>query len=94
MTGAGAPSYTSGVHMWNGTTASLKPTPTSSITMPMVTTTSPPPRPAISLPTPPADIVPDSAYTSAMPKMRNAEVAPASTRYFTAASTASSRCTA
>ncbi len=28
VTGAGAPSYTSGVHMWKGTTPSLKPTPT------------------------------------------------------------------
>jgi hypothetical protein len=28
VTGVGAPSYTSGVHMWNGTAAILKPNPT------------------------------------------------------------------
>ena len=27
VTGVGAPSYTSGAHMWNGTAAILKPTP-------------------------------------------------------------------
>src|SRR5450759_3332559 len=30
--GVGAPSYTSGVHMWNGTAAILKPKPTSTRT--------------------------------------------------------------
>ena len=29
VTGVGAPWYTSGVHMWNGTAATLKPRPTS-----------------------------------------------------------------
>ena len=28
VTGVGAPWYTSGVHMWNGTAATLKPSPT------------------------------------------------------------------
>ncbi len=34
VTGVGAPWYTSGVHMWNGTAATLKPSPTSSSAMP------------------------------------------------------------
>ena len=34
VTGLGAPSYTSGVHMWNGTAATLNARPTSSNTMP------------------------------------------------------------
>ena len=29
VTGVGAPWYTSGVHMWNGAAATLKPSPTS-----------------------------------------------------------------
>ena len=32
--GVGAPSYTSGAHMWNGTAATLNPKPTSSSAMP------------------------------------------------------------
>src|SRR5215212_10650499 len=38
VTGVGAPSYTSGVHMWNGTADTLNASPTSTNTMP---TTSP-----------------------------------------------------
>ena len=34
VTGVGAPWYTSGVHMWNGTAATLKPSPTSRSTSP------------------------------------------------------------
>ena len=34
VTGVGAPWYTSGVHMWNGTAATLNPRPTSSNTVP------------------------------------------------------------
>ena len=33
--GVGAPSYTSGAHMWNGAAATLKPKPTTSSAMPM-----------------------------------------------------------
>ena len=32
--GVGAPSYTSGAHMWNGAAASLKPNPTTSSATP------------------------------------------------------------
>src|SRR5438067_13778481 len=43
VTGVGEPWYTSGVHMWNGTAATLKPSPTASIasaasSMPELTT--------------------------------------------------------
>ena len=34
VTGLGAPWYTSGVHMWNGTAEILKPSPTMSSAMP------------------------------------------------------------
>ena len=37
VTGEGAPWYTSGVHMWKGTTATLKLKPTSSNPAPIVT---------------------------------------------------------
>jgi hypothetical protein len=40
VTGAGAPWYTSGVHMWNGTTASLNPMPTTNIPKPVNSSTS------------------------------------------------------
>ena len=36
--GVGAPSYTSGVHMWNGTAATLKAKPTSSMPIPISST--------------------------------------------------------
>ena len=36
VTGAGAPSYTSGVHMWNGTAETLKPKPMVKNAIPMV----------------------------------------------------------
>src|SRR5262245_37109585 len=34
VTGVGAPSYTSGAHMWNGTAATLNPNPTTTNTNP------------------------------------------------------------
>jgi hypothetical protein len=36
VTADGAPSYTSGAHMWNGTVATLKPKPMSIIAMPAI----------------------------------------------------------
>src|SRR5690606_39107780 len=39
VTGVGAPSYTSGVHIWNGTAAILKVIPAKIITIPNVTMT-------------------------------------------------------
>src|SRR6516165_2224593 len=38
VTGVGAPWYTSGVHMWNGTAATLKPNPTIKKAMPATST--------------------------------------------------------
>ena len=38
VTAVGAPSYTSGTHMWKGTAPSLKATPTSRNTRPKVST--------------------------------------------------------
>ena len=40
VTGVGAPWYTSGVHMWNGAAATLKPRPTSMNAMPSSSTPS------------------------------------------------------
>ena len=37
VTGVGAPWYTSGVHTWNGTAATLNPSPTSSSATPAST---------------------------------------------------------
>src|ERR1700747_3080725 len=36
VTGVGAPSYTSGVHIWNGTAEILKARPTATRTIPMI----------------------------------------------------------
>ena len=64
--GVGAPSYTSGAHMWNGTAAILKPTPA---TTRMTASTS---RGSVSCPTNAVAItrrlvVPDRPYISDMP---------------------------
>ena len=40
VTGVGAPWYTSGVHMWNGAAATLKPRPTSNSAIPSNSTPS------------------------------------------------------
>ena len=68
VTGVGAPWYTSGVQVWNGTAATLNPRPTSSSAMP-----------ASKVPLsnsvfaerkwemPVSDVVPVAPYTSAMP---------------------------
>src|SRR5207253_5862576 len=66
VTGVGAPSYTSGAHMWNGTAAILKPTPA---TTRMTASTS---RGSRSCPTKIVAIVrrlvvPDKPYISDMP---------------------------
>src|SRR3954465_932054 len=38
VTGVGAPSYTSGVHMWNGAADTLNPKPTNNNTRPTIST--------------------------------------------------------
>ena len=45
VTGVGAPSYTSGVHMWNGTAETLKQSPANRNTSPNVTPDARRPRP-------------------------------------------------
>src|SRR5256885_8864108 len=66
VTGVGAPSYTSGAHMWNGTAAILKPTPATT----RITASARRESPAIA----PNDVaitrrfvVPESPYISDMP---------------------------
>ena len=78
VTGVGAPWYTSGVHMWNGTAATLKPRPTSSSATPASSKPCLPPgfdarycaMPWCTLspePKPASDVVPVAPYVSAMP---------------------------
>jgi hypothetical protein len=68
VTGVGAPWYTSGVHMWNGTAATLNPRPTSSSTIPISSvpgSKSVLARRKTSMPV--SDVDPVAPYTSAMP---------------------------
>jgi len=72
VTGVGAPSYTSGAHMWNGTAAILKPTPA---TTRMTASTR---RGSFSCPAKAVAItlrfvVPESPYISDMPVQEDAE---------------------
>ncbi len=78
--------------MWNGTTASLKPTPVSIRTRPVTYNAfCTPDTAAPNEARLPRLSVPDTAYTSAIPNTRKAEVVAASTRYFSPASTATAR---
>src|SRR6266536_857531 len=85
VTGVGAPSYTSGAHMWNGTAAILNPMPA---TTRMTASTS---RGSFSWPTNSVAIarrfvVPDKAYISDMPYNSTPSENAPSRKYFTAAS--------
>src|SRR6476661_7696915 len=85
--GVGAPWYTSGVQVWNGTAATLKPSPTSSSA-----------NPATKVPVsnsvfcerkreiPVSDVVPVAPYTSAMPYRKIADENAPSTKYLMPAS--------
>src|SRR5512143_1325090 len=87
VTAGGAPSYASGVHMWNGTAATLNANPTNS-------------RPtasscigvgdiacaAIRLPTRSSRVLPVSPYVNAMPYRKNALENAPSRKYLSAAS--------
>src|SRR5262245_54189175 len=66
VTDVGAPSYTSGVHRWNGTAATLNPSPTKSIAAPPSSNGSEAFRCATSASTA-YDVDPVPAYSSAMP---------------------------
>ena len=92
VTGLGAPSYTSGVHMWNGTAAILNASPTSRSTTP-----------AISVPSctstfverkfwiPESEVVPVAPYVSATPYSKIAEEKAPSTKYLMPASSERAR---
>ena len=87
VTGVGAPSYTSGAHMWNGTADTLNPKPTSSRAMPI-------PSMGRVATVPSASwnamvwrlVVPVAPYTRAMPYSRNPEANAPRRKYFRAAS--------
>src|SRR2546421_9689728 len=67
VAGVGAPSYASGVHWWNGTTAALNASPT--VTSASATRVAPFVRPpaASAAATPANVVVPDSPYSQANP---------------------------
>src|SRR5215510_11921852 len=93
VTTAGAPSYASGVHMWNGTAEILNAKPTSS--RPSATTSS-----GLSLidwaatyvPTRSRRVLPVSPYVNAMPYRKNALENAPSRKYLSAASAARGSC--
>ena len=85
VTGVGAPSYTSGAHIWNGTAAILNPMPA---TTRMTARTSRGSRgwPANTVAMTRRFVVPDSPYRSDMPYSRMPSENAPSRKYFTAAS--------
>src|SRR5262245_10559372 len=83
VTGVGAPWYTSGVHMWNGTAATLKPSPTSRSANPARSV------PcskrvfwARNWPIPMSEVVDVAPYVSATPYRKIADEKAPSTKYF------------
>src|SRR6266508_5841045 len=86
--GVGAPSYASGVHWWNGTTAALKPSP--AVTSASATTTSGLPSPAFATAaeTWTRSVEPAIPNSQANPYTRIAELKAPRRKYFSAASLA------
>src|SRR2546421_2310654 len=87
VTGVGAPWYTSGVHMWNGTAATLNPRPTSSSAIATIST------PSCSSVVvarnwamPVRFVVPVAPYASAIPYRNTADENEPSTKYLRPAS--------
>src|SRR6266704_5174107 len=80
VTGVGAPSYTSGAHMWNGTAATLNANPTSSSARPAGSMTPVPPSPTWT-PMSVRFVVPVAPYTNAMPYRRNPDANAPSRKY-------------
>src|SRR4051794_16156932 len=85
--GDGAPSYTSGAHMWNGTVATLNPKPINMSAMPATSSGLDASwktaiRPAMIV----RFVVPVAPYTSAMPYSRNAVENAPSRKYLSAPS--------
>ena len=89
VTGVGAPSYTSGAHMWNGTAATLNPKPTSSNPSPISSIVlCCRPRVATCTPIKVRFVVAVAPYTRAMPYSRKPEANAPSRKYLSAASAA------
>src|ERR687898_395991 len=87
VTGVGAPWYTSGVHMWNGTAATLNPRPTRSSPRPMSSTpSSSSVLAARKREMPVSEVVPVAPYTSATPYRNTADEKAPSTKYLIPAS--------
>jgi hypothetical protein len=85
--GVGAPSYTSGVHMWNGAAATLKPNPTRSSAIPASSIGLSPRRYfATVAPIVARFVDPVAPYVNAMPYKRNAVENAPSRKYLIAAS--------
>src|SRR6478735_1645084 len=85
--GVGAPSYTSGAHMWNGTAAILKPNPTRSSAIPASSIGLSASRYfAIVAPIVARFVDPVAPYTSAIPYSRNAVENAPNRKYLIAAS--------
>src|SRR3978361_1944284 len=82
VTGVGAPSYTSGVHMWNGTADTLNANPTSTNTIPTT-------NPGVALfgctsssCNDVRSMVPENPYTREIPYSSRPEARPLRTKYF------------
>ncbi len=86
VTGVGAPWYTSGVHMWNGTTAVLKPNPTSNSATEASTIEVGASSAANAAPTRATFVVPATPYATAMPYSSSAEENAPRMKYLNAAS--------
>ena len=85
VTGVGAPSYTSGAHMWNGTAAILKPMPAASrISAAASSRLRSCPASASAMPS--SRVVPVAPYSSDMPYSRMPSENAPSRKYLTAAS--------
>ncbi|CAB4626785.1 unannotated protein [freshwater metagenome] len=84
VTDVGAPSYTSGVQIWNGAAETLKPRPTNMRPIPISNIASEPPTAilsdnALAMPLMFVDAV--APYTRAMPYSKNAEAKPPRMKY-------------
>jgi len=83
--GVGAPSYTSGAHMWNGTAAILKPMPAATRISASISQGSRP-RAATASASARRFVVPDMPYRIEIPYRRMPRENAPSRKYFTAAS--------
>src|SRR5436853_1672340 len=81
VTGVGEPWYTSGVHMWNGTAATLKPRPTISSAIPPSITPVVSGRSRMKAEMMPKLVEPVAPYVSATPYRKNADENAPSTKY-------------